>query len=89
MCGKDMTPEAKERCDEIYREILGDVGNVVTGEPLRRALGFSTLGAMTKAIERKKLPLPLFDMPNRRGKFILARELACFLARQRALVDGQ
>jgi len=89
MAQRQLNPELKRLIDEIYSELIKEAGNVVTGDALRRALGFSTIGAMTKAIARKKLPLPFFEMPNRRGKFIRARELAYFIACQRAKADLQ
>ena len=89
MVQRQTSPELKRLIDEIYSELKQEAGYIVSGDALRRALGFSTIGAMTKAIARKKLPLPLFEMPNRRGKFIRARELAYFIACQRAKVGVQ
>lgn len=83
MCDLSNAPEFTRLSDEIYADLVQEGGNVFSGEPLRRALGFKSLGAMNKAIARKKVSLPFFRMPERRGKFVLARELARFIAKQR------
>ena len=83
-----LPPEATQLAKKIHTELLEKDGSVLTGDSLRRALGFSTVGAMTKAIARKKLILPFFKMPPRRGLFVLSLEVAYYLASQRAEAGG-
>lgn len=83
-----MTPEVARLAEELNAEILKEAGTILHEETLRKALGFSSVGAMAKAITRNQVPLPFFRMPNRRGRFCLTREVACFIARQRAVAGG-
>lgn len=82
-----LPPEAAQLAQKIHTELLQD-GSVLHGESLRKALGFRSVAAMTKAIARKKVVLPFFRMPPRRGVFVLSLEVATYLARQRAEAGG-
>lgn len=53
------------------------------GAALYRALGFPTAAAMRQAVARGRVPVPLFDIENRRGRFALTRDVAHWLARCR------
>lgn len=53
------------------------------GAALYRALGFPTAAAMRQAVSRGRVPVPLFDIENRRGRFALTRDVALWLARCR------
>ena len=63
-------------------------GSVLHGESLRKALSFASVAALNKAIARKKVILPFFRMPPRRGLFVLSLDVAHYLARQRAEAGG-
>ena len=54
------------------------------GEALRAALGFPTTGAMRRALARGALPVPVFQMEGRRGRFALTKDVAGWIARQMA-----
>lgn len=84
MCAADISPETAQLARELHAEWLGEWGGVLHGESLQKAMGFSSLDALSKAIRRGQLPLPFFSMPKRRGHFVLTREAACYVARQRA-----
>ncbi|XLZ68596.1 hypothetical protein ABT364_18880 [Massilia sp. SR12] len=58
-------------------------GPMMTGEPLRRALGYPSLAAFRQALARKTLPVPIFDIEKRRGKFALTKDVATWVAQQR------
>lgn len=88
MCEADLSPEVAQLANDIHAELLQEGGSVLSGESLRRALGYPSVGAMHKAIARKKLILPFFRMPTRRGLFVLSRDVAYFIARQRANAEG-
>jgi hypothetical protein len=87
MCLADLTPETTKLALELYGELLRQGGIVLHEDTLSRALGYKSVGALNKAIAREQLALPFFRMPNRRGRFCLAAEVAEFVARQR-LADG-
>lgn len=39
--------------------------------------------ALRQALVRKTVPIPIFTMPNRRGKYALVKDLAAWLAASR------
>jgi hypothetical protein len=69
---------------EIERSLHERHGPMLGGAALCRALGFPTAAAMRQAVSRGRMPVPLFDIENRRGRFALTRDVARWLARCRA-----
>lgn len=69
--------------DELTRQY----GPMMTGEPLRLALGYPSKEALRQAFVRKTMPVPVFTIEQRRGKFALTKDVAWWLAalRSRAL----
>lgn len=59
-------------------------GPMLGGAALYRALGFPTAAAMRQAVSRGRVPVPLFDIEGRRGRFALTLDVALWLARCRA-----
>ena len=51
-------------------------------EQLQEALNYSSVSAIRQSIMRGTLPVPVFQLPNRRGHFVLVSEVAAFLAQQ-------
>lgn len=49
---------------------------------LQRALNYPTVIAVKQAISRKTIAVRVFELPNRRGRFALAKDVAHFLAEQ-------
>ena len=74
--------------DKLAREIEQSLherhGPMLGGAALYRALGFPTAAAMRQAIARGRVPVPLFDIEKRRGRFALTRDVALWLANCRA-----
>ncbi|WP_457389281.1 hypothetical protein [Roseateles sp. P5_E1] len=68
---------------EIERGLHERHGPMLGGAALYRALGFPTAAAMRQAISRGRVPVPLFDIEKRRGRFALTRDVALWLARCR------
>jgi hypothetical protein len=75
--------------DQLAQEIEHGLhqrhGPVLGGAALYRALGFPTAAAMRQAFSRGKVPVPVFDIPDRRGRFALTRDVAIWLARCKAM----
>ena len=69
--------------DLLEADLMTRYGPVLTGDDLRRCLGYSSMAALRQAIARKKVPVPIFPLKDRRGKFALAKDVACWLAEQR------
>lgn len=61
---------------------------LLAGEDLRRALGYRSLDALRQAVQRNTVPVPVFSIENRRGKYALVRDIALWLATQRTEVEG-
>ena len=56
---------------------------VLSGQALHKALGYKTSGAFRQALFHNRLPIKVFEIQNRRGKFALVSEIAIWLAEQR------
>lgn len=64
----------------IEATLTREAGAVLGGDALRRALGYRSVGAMRQAIRRGTIPVKVFALANRRGKFALAHDVATWLA---------
>jgi len=73
------------RLDIELREKFGS--HVLTLHDITEALNYKSISAVRQAVSRNTMPIPLFNLPNRHGKFALTLEVAKFLARQ-ASVKG-
>lgn len=67
----------------LERELMHRYGPMVSNDNLRLALGYSSKEAFRQAISRKTVPIPIFDIEYRRGKFALVKDVAVWLATQR------
>lgn len=68
--------------DILARDLLHTYGPLIGQEDLWRALGYASLDGFRQAQLRGTLPVRVFTVENRRGKFALAREVARWLAQQ-------
>lgn len=68
----------------LERELTVQHGPMMTGEPLRIALGYPSKESFRQAFVRKTIPIPIFTLERRRGKFALTKDVAAWLASQRA-----
>ncbi len=80
-----MTTAVPTEClaDRIEHDLLDRHGPMVGGHALCAALGFSSMGAFRQALARGRVPIPVFSLPLRRGKFALAKDVASWIAQQR------
>lgn len=62
-------------------------GELVGGVLLSKILGFSSLDAMKRSIERGSLNIPTFFVKGRRGRFALTVDIARWLSECRANID--
>ena len=73
----------------LERELIDRYGPLVSNDALRVVLGYASKDAFRQALSRNTVPVPIFPIENRRGKFALARDVAIWLATQReAAVKG-
>lgn len=64
---------ARERPFRSARPVLG-------GDDLQAALGYPSREAFRQALFRDAVPVPVFSLPRRRGKFALVKDVASWLA---------
>jgi len=67
----------------LEQDLLQRYGPVIGQDDLRQALGYNSLDAFRQALSRDSLPVPVFAIPNRRGKYALAKDIAHWLAGMR------
>ncbi len=68
--------------EAIEAKLMKDEGALLSGDALRRVLGYRSMDALRQAISRGTVPVPVFTLPNRRGRFALTRDVARWLAAQ-------
>ncbi len=73
---------------EIEEQLLRLHGPMIGGDALRAALGYPSMEALRQALSRKTVPIPVFSIEARRGKFALVKDLARWLASQRESHKG-
>ena len=74
----------EEERQEIRSDLQHKFGLLVGGSDLAKLLGFKTMNAFRQAVRRKALPIKVFELENRRGKFALSEDLAHWLATLKA-----
>ncbi len=79
----DTGAQHRNLTNAIERDLMDRHGPLIADEALRAALGYSSMGAFRQALSRGRLPIPVFSMPQRRGKFALVKDVAAWLVEQR------
>lgn len=69
--------------DALEHDLLSHYGPMIGQDELRQVLGYATMDAFRQALSRRQLPVPVFALPNRRGKYALAKDVAVWLASMR------
>jgi len=67
----------------LERELMHRHGPMISNDDLRQVLCYPSKEAFRQAIVRKTVPIPIFDIENRKGKFALVKDVAIWLAEQR------
>jgi len=76
--------EEEQRIREaLENDLLRMYGPVLHGQNLRQSLGYETRDAFRQAVTRKVVPVPIFDIEHRKGKFALSKDVAAYLAKKR------
>lgn len=65
----------------LENDLLGRHGPMLGNDDLRVALGYPSREAFRQALTREQVPVPVFSLPRRRGKFALVKDVAAWLAR--------
>lgn len=75
--------------EQLETDLLALYGPLIGGRDLQRVLGYRTAAAFRQAIARQKLPVDVFTLPNRKGRFCLAKDIARWLAESRKPSDQE
>lgn len=75
--------QIKELAEEIQAELYRHSGPLLFGEELYAALGYPSGNAFRQALCREQVPVEIFSIANRRGKFALSKDVALWIAQQR------
>ncbi|PRH81268.1 hypothetical protein [Arenimonas caeni] len=78
------TPPDPTLAAALERELFARFGPLLGGDDLWGALGYPSMEAFRQALARNQLPVPVFPLPHRRGKFALVKDVAQWLAACRA-----
>lgn len=77
--------EIHDLAREIESELVKQFGPVLVSERLSQALGFPTISAFRQALCRQKMPVTVFSLPDRKGKFALTKDVSKWLSTQRCI----
>ena len=73
--------------DEFKKNLLDELiqkhGMLIGGIPLSQLLGFPSMAAFRKGLERGVVEVPVITFENRRGKFALAVDISQWLTENR------
>jgi len=86
MEGTDNKQMQETLTHELEKDLLDQYGPMLFGDLLRKALGYRSMDALRQSVCRGTVPVPLFTIKNRRGKFALVKDIAVWLAQQRCQV---
>jgi hypothetical protein len=80
-----MSEQTMERAlaADLEKDLLALYGPMVSGEDLIKALGYVSKAAFRQSLVRKTVPVPVFEIDNRRGKYALSKDIAAYLAKKR------
>jgi len=79
-----MESEKHEAPRALVSDLLERYGELMSGRPLRLALGFRSDRSFLRAALSGQLPVSTFRLPNRRGRYARTRDVSEWL---RALAD--
>lgn len=65
---------------ELEDDLLRVYGPIIHGRDLVKALGYPSGDAFRQAVSRGVVPVDVFPLENRRGKYALAKDVALWLA---------
>ena len=75
--------EVEKLAEQLEKDLLQMYGSpLITGEDLQKAMGFRSVDALRQAIVRQTIPVKVFKLKNRRGKYALVKDIARWLAKE-------
>lgn len=82
-------PPNSDLAQILEQDLYERHGPLLCNEALRTALGYPTMHAFRQALSRRTVPVPVFGLENRRGKYALVKDVAVWLASQRTAATHQ
>ncbi|WP_457280946.1 hypothetical protein [Polaromonas sp. P5_D5] len=79
-----MSKEISELASTLEATLVQKYGFMLGQADLARVLAFPTATAFRRAAYRRQLPIKVFSIEHRKGKFALAKDVAIWLATMRA-----
>ncbi len=76
-------PPLDELTTELEAILTERYGLMLPSRVLWKLLGYPSTDAWRKAIQRKTIPVPIFQIPERNGYFALSRDVAVWIAKAR------
>jgi len=73
-------PLEPAEAQELLERLTAQHGELIGGMALARCLGYRTPRAFQIALQRRQLPIAIFTLPGRRGRFARTFEIARWLA---------
>jgi hypothetical protein len=86
--GQATRTSTEQLAEELEAQLVRDWGPILSGEALRRALGYRSIESLRQAISRGTIGVPVFAIEHRRGKYALTKDVARWLAEIRQGADG-
>ena len=85
-----MKAETIEALAQILEaDLMAKYGPLLSGNSLREVLGYRSMDAMRQAVLRGTMPVPIFSIKHRRGKFALIKDVAIWLSEIRNSVPDR
>lgn len=84
-----ISPLVEVLAERLEIRLVRELGPLLSGKALARALGYPSPQALRQAISRGTVPVAVFPIENRRGKFALAADVARWLAERRVTAGGE
>lgn len=87
MSGLEKTQKEQELAQRIKQDLIEQHGMLLFGKALHQVLGFTNGDAFRQALKRGKLPVAVFELEGKRGRYALAEDIANWLAFRRMSVS--
>jgi hypothetical protein len=75
----EQQPHSQKVIGAIEATLTRELGAMIGGGRLTKTLGYPSQAAFRQALKRNRLPVPVFEVYGRRGKFALAKDVAIWL----------
>ena len=75
--------EIMDLAQQLETELMKQYGPMLTGNALVASLGYPSRDAFRQACARGTVPVHVFPIERRRGRYALAKDVARWIAKQR------